>query len=143
MAPYVIRVNIIQTRCSPLYSIVEKTNFHEGTWSEDGNEQILTMAGSGVSGMLRFKSSQGDSFFLVALGVHNYKRWCDIVVDATPTGNTCVDIHPQYYNADSPRYQMLWKQLAHLEKSTSTGVKIAVNYHKDDDNLLGATIIIN
>ncbi|CAK9859160.1 unnamed protein product [Sphagnum jensenii] len=100
------------------------------------------MAANGVSGMLRFNSSQGDSFFLVALGVHNYKRWCDIVVDATPTGNTCVDIHPQYYNADSPRYQMLWKQLAHLEKST-TSVKIAVNYHKDDNNLLGATIIIN
>jgi hypothetical protein len=142
MASYVTRVNIIQTRRSPLYSIVEKTNFHEGTWSEDGNEQILTVAGSG-SGMLRFKSSQDDSFFLVALGIHNYKRWCDIVVDATPIGNTCTEIHPQYYNADSPRYQMLWKQLAHLEKATSTGVNIAINYHKDDDNLLGATIIIN
>jgi hypothetical protein len=38
---------------------------------------------------------------------------------------------------------MLWKQLAQLEQSTSTGVKIAVNYYKDDDKLLGATIIID
>jgi hypothetical protein len=140
MAPYVIRVNIIQTS-SDLYSIVEKTNYGNGTWSEYGNEQILNMPGSGVSGMLRFKSYQGDSFFLVALGVHNYKRWCDIVVDHTP-GDTCMDIHPQYYNS-GPKSEMLWKQLAHLEKSTPTDVKIAVNYHKDDDNLLGVTIIIN
>jgi hypothetical protein len=142
MAPYVIRVNIVQTS-SFLCSIVEKSNFHEGTWSEYGNEQILTIASSGRSGMLRFKSSQGESFFLVALGIHNNKRWCDIVVDATPTGNTCVDIHPQYYNVDYPRSGMLWEQLAHLEKSTSTGIKIAVNYHKDDGKLLGATITIN
>jgi len=140
MAPYVIRVNIIQTS-SLLYSIVEKTNCREGTWSEYGNEQILNMPNSGHSGMLRFKSYQGDSFFLVALGVHNYRRWCDIVVDS-PVDNTCLDTHPQYYNS-GPRSEMLWKQLAHLEKSTSTGVKIAVNCHKDDDYLLGVTITIN
>jgi hypothetical protein len=141
MAPYVIRVNIIQTS-SLLYSIVEKTSCREGTWSEYGNEQILNIPNSGHSGMLRFKSYQGDSFFLVALGIHNYRRWCDIVVDS-PADNTCVDIHPQYYKGDYPGHGMLWEQLAHLEKFTSTGVKIAINYHKDDANLLGVTITIN
>jgi hypothetical protein len=44
--------------------------------------------------MLRYKNPHGD-FFLVALGIHKYKRWCDIVVDTKPF-NTNMRIHPSY-----------------------------------------------
>ncbi|KAH9549342.1 hypothetical protein CY35_10G013600 [Sphagnum magellanicum] len=138
---YTIHATFIQTKLHPSYSIVEKTNFHEGTWSENGPEHILTMSNSGHSGILRFKSADGN-YFLVPLGVHNYKRWCDIVVDATPT-DTGVAIHPEYYNADSPRYEMLWKQLAEIDKTTSTGVQIKVQYYKEEDHDLWVRITIN
>jgi hypothetical protein len=138
---YTIHATYVQTKLHPSYSIVEKTNFREGTWSENGPEHILTMSASGNSGILRFKSTDGN-FFLVPLGVHNYKRWCDIVVDATPT-DTGVAIHPEYYNADSPRYEMLWKQLAELDKTTSTGVQIKVHYYKEEDHTLWVRIAIN
>ncbi|CAK9859161.1 unnamed protein product [Sphagnum jensenii] len=134
---YTIHATFIQTKLHPGYSIVEMTNFREGTWSENGPEHILTLSASGSSGILRFKSSD-DNYFLVSLGVHNYKRWCDIVVDATPT-DTGVAIHPEYYNADSPRYEMLWKQLPELDKTTSTGVQIKVQYYKEEDHSLWLT----
>jgi hypothetical protein len=35
-------------------------------------------------------------------------------------------IHPEYYNANCPRYEMLWKQLAELDKTTFSGVQIRV-----------------
>jgi hypothetical protein len=54
-----------------------------------------------------------------------------------------VAIHPEYYNADSPRYEMLWKQLAELDKTTFTGVQIEVHYYKEDDHTLWVRIAIN
>ncbi|KAG6554014.1 hypothetical protein Mapa_004931 [Marchantia paleacea] len=137
---YTIRVRVIQTKPSAWYSIVEKTNWlYGGTWSEVDGEQFLNMDASGTSGMLRFRNPAGE-FFLVALGVHNYKRWCDIVVDQKST-NTSVEILPTYYDNGS-RNEMLWKQLASLEKKTSKGEHIKVDYYKEDGNTLYATITI-
>ncbi len=59
------------------------------------------MAGTDVSGLLRFKSEGSKpEFFLVALGVDsaNPYRWCDLKVDAKPE-DTAVSIHPKYYKA--------------------------------------------
>ncbi|OBZ78202.1 hypothetical protein A0H81_02578 [Grifola frondosa] len=94
---YIIHARF-RCQCNDSVSIVEKTVWHYangGTWSEVDGQQVLTMGGSGTSGTLRFKSESGD-YFLVALGVHNYKRWCDIVTDLT-SSNTGVEIHPTYY----------------------------------------------
>jgi len=44
---------------------------------------------------------------------------------ATPI-DTSVAIHPEYYNANCPRYEMLWKQLAKLDKTMFSGVQIGV-----------------
>lgn len=40
------------------------------------------------------------------------------------------------------RGEMLWTQLAHLDKITSKGVYITVNYYKEDNNTMYATITI-
>ncbi|KAG0570333.1 hypothetical protein M758_6G149400 [Ceratodon purpureus] len=102
MQSYAIHVRVIQTEPSSWFDIVEKTVYHNargGTWTdcvdESLGDQTLTMGGSGTSGMLRFKNPKGEQF-LVALGVHNYKRWCDIIPDV-PLDKTAVDIHPTYY----------------------------------------------
>lgn len=144
---YTTHVRVIQSKPSAWYSIVEKTVWkfaNGGTWSEADGEQTLSMGGSGTSGTLRFMNPDGD-YFLVALGVHNYKRWCDIVVDIN-SSNTGVEIHPTYYTEESsgPRGQMLWKQLASLEKASSKGgVQVKVEYYKEEANTYWATITIS
>ncbi|BFI25590.1 hypothetical protein MPTK2_1g22420 [Marchantia polymorpha subsp. ruderalis] len=137
---YTIRVRVIESKPTAWYSVVEKCNWlYGGYWTEVDGEDFLHMDASGTSGMLRFRNPAGE-FFLVALGVHNYKRWCDIVVDQKNT-NTGVEILPTYYNNGS-RQEMLWKQLATYEKKTSKGETIKVNYYKEDGNNLYATITI-
>lgn len=140
---YAIHVRVIQTKPTNWFSIVEKTCWHDGNgsyWSEVDGEHTLHMGSSGTSGMLRFKGPSGV-YFLVALGVHNNKRWCDIVPDQQAT-NTGVQIHPTYYDTNSENHKMLWKQLAHLEKPTSSGIKLIVDYYKEDGNNLYATITV-
>ncbi|BBN00407.1 hypothetical protein MPTK1_1g28920 [Marchantia polymorpha subsp. ruderalis] len=141
---YTIRVRVIQSEPTSWYSIVEKTVWHYGnggTWSEVDGEQILKMGDSGTSGVLRFQNQAGD-LFLVALGVHNWKRWCDIVPDLKTT-ETAMAIHPTYYDENGPRYQILWKQLESFEKDTSNGENIRVEYYREDDHDLYATITIS
>ncbi|MCO5598951.1 hypothetical protein L7F22_053055 [Adiantum nelumboides] len=142
---YSISVRVIQSKPLAWFRIVEKTAFYYGngaTWAEvDDGEQVLSMGSSGTSGTLRFMNPQGE-YFLVALGVHNNKRWCDIAVDL-PSSSTGVEIHPTYYIDNSTRNAMLWKQLASLQATSSSGVKISVDYYVDEGKTLKATITIS
>ncbi|KAF7762188.1 hypothetical protein Agabi119p4_8781 [Agaricus bisporus var. burnettii] len=54
------------------------------------------MGGSGTSGSLRFVSSDTDESFVATFGVHNYKRWCDIVTNLT-NEQTALVINQEYY----------------------------------------------
>ncbi|KAG2043729.1 fungal fruit body lectin [Suillus americanus] len=117
------------TSLNPGFTLVEKTVWHYangGTWTNTESIQTLVMGGSGTSGTLRFRSGSGEEF-LVALGVHNYKRWCDIVPDLAP-GDTCMKIHPEYYMDGNPRNEMLWKQLAELRRKSKKGTNVEVKY---------------
>ncbi|KAG1781199.1 fungal fruit body lectin, partial [Suillus placidus] len=86
------------------FTLGEKTAWYYGTWSNTDSIQTLDMAYDGSSGALRFRNGVGEAF-LVTLGVHNDKRWCDVVTDLKPW-DTGVKIHPEYYT-DSPRSQAL------------------------------------
>ncbi|KAF8422317.1 lectin [Boletus edulis BED1] len=123
------------------FSIVEKTVFHYangGAWSEANGTQILTMGGSGTSGVLRFKSDK--ELITVAVGVHNYKRWCDVVTGLKPE-ETALVINPQYYN-NGPRAYMREKQLAEYSVTSLVGTKVEVKYTATEGNSLQADIII-
>ena len=143
---YTIHLRINQTG-TDWFGIVEKTVWHYangGVWTEVNGENVLTMNGSGTSGTLRFKDAAGD-YVLIAMGVHNYKRWCDIVTDLA-SSNTGVEVHPTYYQDASvagSRSGMLWKQLDKIEKTDSKGKKFAVDFFKADGNDLYATITIS
>jgi uncharacterized protein YdiU (UPF0061 family) len=117
------------TSLNPGFTLVEKTVWYYangGTWSNTESIQTLVMGGSGTSGTLRYRSGSGEEF-LVALGVHNYKRWCDIVTDLAP-GDTCMKIHPKYYEDGTPENAMLWKQLSEIDKKSKKGTNINVKY---------------
>jgi hypothetical protein len=141
---YKISLRIYQTNPNAYFNIVEKTVWNYangGTWSESNGEQVLTMGGSGTSGILRFVADTGEKF-IVAVGVHNYKRWCDIV---TNLGNdhTGVIINPQYYNSQDPdREAAREKQLSAYNVKNTKGRNFAVTFTVTDGNDLKANIII-
>jgi len=129
-ATYTIAVRTVDTSAiSPGFTVVEKTVWYYangGSWSDNDSMHTLVMGGSGTSGALRFKNAAQEEF-LVVLGIHNYKRWCDIVTDLAP-GDTCMKIQPDYYSG--PRDGMLWKQLDHIRKWTARGTAVDVKYVK-------------
>ena len=141
---YKISVRIYQTNTNAFFNIVEKTVWNYangGTWSESNREQVLTMGGSGTSGTLRFLADTGENF-IVALGVHNYKRWCDIVTNLS-NDQTDVIINPEYYNDAYPdREVQREKQLATYSVANSKGRKFTVTFYVADGNDLKANIIV-
>jgi hypothetical protein len=139
---YKITLRVYQTNTNAFFKVVEQTVWNYangGTWTEFDGQKVLTMGGSGTSGTIRFTADTGENF-IVALGVHNYKRWCDIVTNLT-NDQTGVIINPQYYNG-GPRAYMREKQLATYSVSNSKGRKFTITYTVTDGNDLKANIII-
>jgi hypothetical protein len=145
MTTYSILVRTIDnTAGDPGFTIVEKTVWHYangGTWSDTDSIQTLRMNGSGTSGALRFTNGVGEQF-LVLLGIHNYKRWCDIVTDLEPE-DTGMKIQPGYYLETNPRYAMLWKQLDQIEKKSAKGTTVDVKYVEAEGNSLVVHLTIS
>ena len=101
---YTIKVRVYQTNTNAFFRIVEKGVWHYangGTWKDVDGYHILTMGGSGTSGILRFMTEQGKEAFFIALGVHNYKPWVDTI---TGLGDDITGVRalPEYYNNTNP-----------------------------------------
>ena len=122
------------------FYIVEKTVFTKGIWSEVNDTHTLKMNGSGTSGVLRFFSEDTGELFTVAVGVHNYKRWCDIVGGITEI-DTALVINGQYYN-NGGRDWIREKQLAEYSGTSPAGTKVEVVFTVAEGNDLKANIII-
>jgi len=142
---YSITIRVYQTNPNAFFDVVEQTvwNFaNGGTWEDVKGQKVLTMGGSGTSGTLRFKNTEPDAGagenFVVAVGVHNYKRWCDIVPDV-PNNETGVVINPKYYHDWSGRRE---KQLSSFSTTSATGRKLSIDYTSPDGHNLVANIVI-
>jgi hypothetical protein len=146
-----INVCVVQSGNADYFSIVETTNWHEGTWSKNHvSDHTLNMNGPDVSGMLRFKSSgvsEHEEFFLVALGVDGSKPWCDLKVNAKDT-DTAAFIHHRYYNTDDEEYKHKKQHNPKVSLTSKNKTEITVQYYTDDkkvkggDKLRGFTITI-
>ncbi|KAL4746990.1 hypothetical protein BDW72DRAFT_24471 [Aspergillus terricola var. indicus] len=100
---YILPFSIVNNTDDPL-TIVEKTCWYYangGAWTDHDptsishSNLILTMNGSGTSGMLRIMASSGQ-IFTVIVGYHNYEFWCDVQMDLS-SEDTAVRLHPEYY----------------------------------------------
>ncbi|KAN0136957.1 Fungal fruit body lectin [Lactarius tabidus] len=112
-----------------------------GTWDEVNGYLVLKMGGSGTSGSLRLQSESGESF-VVTLGVHNYKRWGDIVMNLKNDQTGCT-INPEYYSNDFPnRQKQREKQLSTYEVADLKGRKCSFEYTVTEGNDLKVRIII-
>jgi len=150
MGNYTITVRIFQTNCDKGYHrIVEKTVWNYancGYWDEIKDIHVLTMGGSGTSGTMRFKNEKTGEEVTVTLGVHNYKRWCDIVsgFDGKETATT---IQAQYYQGSDPtsvaRHQAREAQRSSYQgPSAVSGIKWECKYTQPEGENLEACIII-
>ena len=141
---YTITVQIYQTNPNAFFRVVEKTVWNYangGTWAEVNGACVLTMGGSGTCGSLRFVSDSGENF-IATLGVHNYKRWGDIVTNLSPD-QTGVIITPQYYSDQHrDREEQREKQLSSYNVKNAKGRNFAINYTVADGNNLKCNIII-
>jgi hypothetical protein len=92
--------------------------------------------------MLRFMNEQGKEAFYIALGVHNFKRWVDIVA-GLPNDVTCVRALPEYYNASNTiRVQSREAQRISQSITNINGRIISVNYRVPEGNDLELDIMI-
>lgn len=140
---YTITVRVYQTNPDTFFRIVEQTVWkyaNGGTWSQSNGEHVLRMGDSGTSGTLRFVADNGEKF-IVALGVHNYKRWGDTVTNLTDE-QTGVVINPQYYDGTPDRAHARESQLADYSVKNVQGRNITINYTVAEGNDLRTNIII-
>ncbi|PPQ68811.1 hypothetical protein CVT24_007697 [Panaeolus cyanescens] len=140
---YSITARIYQTNPNAFFQVVEKTVWNYangGNWTEANGQHILSMGGSGTSGTMRFSSSDTGESFLVALGVHNYKRWGDIVADLK-NDQTGIIINPEYYKAGK-RATQRERQLSQFTVKNSKGRPLTVNFTDADGKDLACDIII-
>ncbi|KAG9310141.1 lectin [Chiua virens] len=139
---YNITCQVYQTNPGRGYfCMVEKTcwNYADGcTWSSPGEGiHMLTMGGSGTSGVLRFMSNEGERI-TIAVGVHNHLRWCDVATGLASDA-TGVVINAEYYGGG--RDYMREKQLAHHSVTSAAGTKVQVIYTVTEGKNLRCNII--
>ncbi|KAH9020038.1 fungal fruit body lectin-domain-containing protein [Lactarius pseudohatsudake] len=90
---------------------------------EDGVE----LRQCGTSGALRLLSNKGEGC-IITLGVHNYKRWGDIITNLKNDQTACV-INPQYYSKDFPdREKQRERQLTTYAVDDLQGRKFSFEY---------------
>ena len=134
---YTITLKFFTTSVDDFIDVVEKALLSgDSTWTVVGGKDVLTMVGSGVSGALTYKGESGFRF-IVATGVHNYKRWCDIQVDQP---DSAAKLLPTYYGGSNG--DIIWKQADQVEKTDSQGRKINVTFTVKDGNDLVASVVV-
>ncbi|EFX06021.1 fungal fruit body lectin [Grosmannia clavigera kw1407] len=102
----------------------------------DGHK--LIMKGSGTSGLLRFRSSNGEEVGIV-VGVHNYKRWCHIVTDFG-INETSHARRAKYYSDDAAFSGQLWAQAESFTTTSSKGRPVLIDYFVKEGNDMHATV---
>ncbi|KAH9171894.1 fungal fruit body lectin [Lactarius sanguifluus] len=143
---YSIKVLIFQTNPyqNEFFRVVEKTVWNlanGGTWSEVDGCNELEINDTGTSGALRLLSDKGQGC-IITLGVHNYKRWGDIITNLKQDQTACV-INPQYYSKDHPNMEkQRERQLTSYETTDLQGRKFSFEYVVADGSELTVRVII-
>ncbi|KZP03459.1 lectin 2a [Athelia psychrophila] len=135
---YKISLRVFQTNPNAFFHIIEQTCYTKCHWSMVDGEMILHMDNSGTSGTVRLQSDTGENF-VVVVGVHNYKRWCDIVPDLK--NDTGASLNPEYYE-NGRRAEQREKQRSSFQLDNAKGRKMEVKFHQEDGKDLKANIII-
>ncbi|KAJ7930900.1 fungal fruit body lectin [Mycena leptocephala] len=141
--PYMITVRVFQSKpdSGVFFRVVEQMTRYANTneWNVVPGGLAFKSAYSDTSGSLRFADKGGEQF-IVSFGVHNFKRWCDIVTDLS-TAQTAATVNAEY-NTNASRISQREKQLTHCTVSSNKGRTIQVNYSVAEGTNLVADVII-
>ncbi|KAA1476918.1 lectin [Dentipellis sp. KUC8613] len=137
---YTMNVRVYQKNTCDWYNLVEKAIFSQGTWGVAFDEHVIRMAGSGTSGSLRFVNAAGN-YFIVALGVHNYKPWLDIAINLGPS-DTCVKTHPEWYTEGTERAKARWSQWNKVDRKDAKSENLSTYITKEADHQYWVNIVI-
>jgi len=142
---YTITVRLYQSNPNAFFKVVEMGNWHYangGTWSQTDGVLKLTMGGSGTAGMLRFMTEEGKEAFFVAMGVHNYKPWLDVVTGLADD-ITVVRVLNEYYDGNNP--PRVAARESHRQTASILNIdnrNISAEYTDNEGNDLKLVIII-
>ena len=142
---YKITCRVYQTNPNAFFTCVEKVVWNYangGSWTMVDDLHVLKMGGSGTSGTMRFCDLKTGEAFTVTIGVHNYKRWCDIVTNLKPDETACI-IQPQYYSGShKDREAVRESQNMQHSVKNAKGRQIQVNYTQGEGNDMQCNLII-
>ncbi|KAM3475025.1 hypothetical protein MY8738_007610 [Beauveria namnaoensis] len=142
---YNVQLRVFQSDHKTFFYTVEQCVWkyaNGGTWVPHNGGQRLTMGGSGTSGILRFLADVGNEIFVIAVGVHNNKPWCDIVANLTQ-GNTGVAILAEYYNDQDPaRVKAREAQRSKWSAKNDKGRTIEASFRSTEGHELNLDITI-
>ncbi|KAG4274560.1 hypothetical protein FPRO04_09227 [Fusarium proliferatum] len=91
-----------QNRKGQVVEVIETLEHHKKSMgvahytNESNGVLSLYMRDSGTAGLLRFKNEEGKESFSVAIGVHVYKPWLDIITDLADNITGAQSL-PEYY----------------------------------------------
>jgi hypothetical protein len=121
-------------------TVIDKTGYANDSWTQISDGDKFVMPWSGNSGLLRFRSSNGEEVG-VAVGVHNYVRWCHIVTDFN-FWESCYSRLAKYYNgSDDRHHSKLWQQEASCSVRSSRGKTVSISYYVAHGHELHATLM--
>lgn len=129
----------IQNDTDDTLTLIEKACWHytpSCAWTEPEGSHLLSMGGSGTSGLLRFQTSAGEKFSLI-VGVHNYARWCNIDVDLKDDQTSSKTL-PLYYGSSTTESGVREKQLSDISKTTGKGKNIQISFYQKEGKKLYA-----
>lgn len=136
---YTIALRVYQTNpARGFFHVVEQTVWRNGVWSQMDGMLVLSLHSNGPSGVVRFLSTKGERIAL-AVGVHNYQRWCDIVTNLNPD-ETALKVNCEYYN-DGFRSFAREKQSVEHSATSNAGTKVQIKYTVAEGHKLEADVI--
>lgn len=142
---YTIKTRIYQTDSRTYFNLIETGVWHYargGQWDLSPMTPTLTMGDSGTSGILRFKTEANRECFFVAMGVHNWKPWVDIVTNLRDedTGVRCL---PEYYEGGkAERAKAREAQRREWKATNQEGRTIMAKFKNTDGKELQLDIVI-
>jgi hypothetical protein len=122
-------------------TVVDQSVYANGSWdSRSDGRPKLVIPGSGNSGLVRYRLSNGE-YVAVAVGVHNYVRWCDFTTDVPPPHQQSLRaFHERYYRGEDSQHSMLWRQEDSWTVYTPRGKALSVYFTVGSGHEMYATV---
>ena len=136
---YRIKLSVVDNYRNRIAAIEEVGKNENAKWTTVDGGFLLSMTGSGTSGIIRFRTTNFETF-VVLVGVHNYERWCDIKPDLDVNASA-KDIIKLYYDGSRPEYQKLWQQSPTADVTTSNKSHIQLTYTIKEGHDLAVDLI--